>query len=182
MILLDYLAPGLRLVVCGTAPGRASAARGHYYAGPGNRFWEYLHLAGLTPVRLRPEDDATIPSYGIGLTDVAKHAIGTDSQVGAGADDPATFITKVEQYRPAWVAFHGKASATSVWRHLGRHGVPRYGLQPLAIGGAQVFVLPSASAANQRRDYEGKPDRLVWFQELARLAGFVCEAEASPNL
>jgi TDG/mug DNA glycosylase family protein len=57
-VLPDYLAPNLRLVICGTAAGKASAARGHYYAGLGNRFWEYLQVSGLTPVRLHPEDDA----------------------------------------------------------------------------------------------------------------------------
>ena len=139
MILPDYLAPDLRLIVCGTAPGRASAARGHYYAGPGNRFWEYLHLAGMTPVRLRPEDDATILSYGIGLTDVAKQAAGTDVQVQRAAHDPAGLVAKMEEYRPAWAAFHGKASATSVWRHLGYGGAPGYGLQPFTLGGSRVF-------------------------------------------
>ncbi len=168
----DYLAGGLRLVVCGTAPGQASAVRGHYYAGPGNRFWEYMHLAGMTPERLRPEDDATILSYGIGLTDVAKRAVGTDAQVDRGAYDPPGLVAKMETYRPAWLAFHGKASAMSVWRYLGNRGVPDYGVQEFVLAGAHVFVLPSASAANQRRDYEGRADRLDWFRALAQTAGF----------
>ena len=33
-ILPDVLAPGLRVVFCGTAPGTASARAGAYYAGP----------------------------------------------------------------------------------------------------------------------------------------------------
>lgn len=170
VVLPDYLAPGLRLVVCGTAPGRASAARGHYYAGPRNRFWEYLYLAGMTPVRLRPEDDASVLAYGIGLTDVAKWAVGTDAQVERAAHDPAGLVAKLEECRPAWIAFHGKASATSVWRHLGYRGVPRYGVQPFTLACARAYVLPSASAANQRHDYEGRLDRLDWFRELAAIA------------
>jgi TDG/mug DNA glycosylase family protein len=35
MMLPDYLAPSLRLVICGTAASDAAAARGHHYAGPG---------------------------------------------------------------------------------------------------------------------------------------------------
>lgn len=50
-VLPDHLRPGLRVVFCGTAPGLISAARGHYYAGPGNAFWPLLHDAGFTPAR-----------------------------------------------------------------------------------------------------------------------------------
>ncbi|MFC7609612.1 uracil-DNA glycosylase family protein [Teichococcus aestuarii] len=45
-VLPDLLAPGLRLVFCGSAPGLVSAARGAYYAHPGNRFWGILHRRG----------------------------------------------------------------------------------------------------------------------------------------
>ena len=34
--LADFLAPDLHAVFVGTAAGDRSAARGHYYAGPGN--------------------------------------------------------------------------------------------------------------------------------------------------
>ena len=34
-----------------------------------------------------------------------------------------------------------------------------------------VFVLPCASGAAQRPAYEGRPDRLAWFRELAELVG-----------
>ncbi len=42
-ILPDVLAPGLALVVCGSAAGTVSARVGAYYAGPGNRFWPTPH-------------------------------------------------------------------------------------------------------------------------------------------
>lgn len=45
-VLDDVLAPNLRVVFCGTAVGVRSAARGHYYAGPGNDFWRLLHGSG----------------------------------------------------------------------------------------------------------------------------------------
>ena len=50
-VLPDVLAPDLRVVFVGTAAGARSAAVGHYYAGPGNRFWHTLHEIGLTPRR-----------------------------------------------------------------------------------------------------------------------------------
>lgn len=55
-MLPDYLEPNLSVVFVGTSVATASAARGHYYAGPGNKFWELLWEAGLTADRmLSPE-------------------------------------------------------------------------------------------------------------------------------
>jgi TDG/mug DNA glycosylase family protein len=62
------------LIIAGTAPGRESAKRGLYYAKPGNRFWQILHQAELTPCELRPEDCGRLSEYRIGLTDLAKDA------------------------------------------------------------------------------------------------------------
>ena len=58
-VLPDVLAPGLRIVFCGTAAGTVSARRGAYYAHPQNRFWPALHAVGLTPRLMRPR---TIPN------------------------------------------------------------------------------------------------------------------------
>ena len=79
-VLPDVLAPGLRVVFCGTAAGAVAARVGAPYAGPGNRFWWVLHEIGLTPRELRPQEFRELPRYGIGLTDVAKHASGSDTQ------------------------------------------------------------------------------------------------------
>lgn len=85
MILSDVLAPGLRVVFCGTAVSTKSARAGAYYAGPGNAFWSTLHEVGLTPRRLDPSEYAKLPRYGIGLTDLCKLASGSDREVGTGA-------------------------------------------------------------------------------------------------
>ena len=45
----DQLRPDLHLVFVGTAASTRSAALGHYYAHPGNRFWRAIHEAGITP-------------------------------------------------------------------------------------------------------------------------------------
>jgi mismatch-specific thymine-DNA glycosylase len=68
-MLPDYLVAGLRVVIVGTAAGDASAARGHYYAGRGNQFWKLLRTSGLVLLPLRLDDDGSLPSFGIGLTD-----------------------------------------------------------------------------------------------------------------
>lgn len=171
-ILPDYLRPGLTIVFCGTAVGTKSASRGHYYAGPGNDFWRFLHEAGITPVRLRPEEDHRLYEVGCGLTDLAKDVIAS-SDAGLRPHYRAEeFIAKVEGYCPAWVAFHGKEAARVVARHLGHRLSVRLGVQPWKIGVASVFVLPSASGANRNaRRLEGKTDRVEWFKELAGVAG-----------
>jgi hypothetical protein len=95
-MLPDYLEPDLRLVLVGTAVGEQSATRGHYYAGPGNSFWKFLHEAALTPTRLEPLDDATLPRYGIGLTDLVK-SIAQSHDRDLPYDFPA-FTHKIEHY------------------------------------------------------------------------------------
>ena len=46
--------PPLRVLFCGINPGLVSAATGHHFARPGNRFWPALHAAGFTPRLLAP--------------------------------------------------------------------------------------------------------------------------------
>jgi TDG/mug DNA glycosylase family protein len=66
-----------------------------------------------------------------------------------------------------------------VSRRLGRGAGVAYGEQAWTVAGAKVFVLPSSSGANRRRDYEGRPDRLSWFVELAGVAGFATSEDAA---
>ena len=110
-VLPDVLAPGLRLVICGSAAGAVSAARGAYYAGPGNKFWRILAETGLTPRRLAAEEFSAVLSFGIGLTDMAKRASGSDASLPRDADDVAGFIARIRRVRPHLVAFNGKRAA-----------------------------------------------------------------------
>ena len=141
-VLPDVLAPGLRVVFCGYAPGTASARAGAYYAGPGNRFWLTLREVGLTPLLLRPAEFARLPEFGLGLTDVSKTASGSDQEVGRRGVDPARLAAAIEAASPAHLAFNGKNAARAA---LGRK--VDYGPQPERIGGAAVWVLPSTSGA-----------------------------------
>jgi TDG/mug DNA glycosylase family protein len=166
-ILPDYLAPGLRAVFVGTAVGTTSAARGHYYAGPGNVFWDLLHRSGLTTNRLYPDDDRKILAYGFGLTDLVKTRAASSDAGLIGFDVPG-FVAKMERYKPAWVVFHGKEPAKQAARHLRKGTWVPLGRQSWTIGATSVFVLPSSSAANQNPAVlEGKASRVEWWKELA---------------
>jgi TDG/mug DNA glycosylase family protein len=150
-VLDDVLAPGLRVVFCGTAPGRASAAQGAYYAHPQNKFWRVLHEVGFTPRQLRPEEFREVLQYGLGLTDIAKHTFGMDSQLPAGSLGPEAtraLRERIDFYQPRVLAF---TSVTGGSRYLGRKA--RLGLQPERVGNTIVWVLPSpAPTANWRWD------------------------------
>jgi G:T/U-mismatch repair DNA glycosylase len=109
----DVLAPGLKVVFCGTAAGERSAQRGCYYAGPGNKFWPTLADIGLTPRRLRPEEFRELPSYGLGLTDLAKKVSGADSILRSSDFDVEGFRRRLIEAAPRFIAFNGKRAAAA---------------------------------------------------------------------
>lgn len=162
-VLPDVLADDLDVVFCGLAVGDCAALRGHHHAGPGDSFWDLLHEAGLTPRRLAPDEEDTLPTYGLGLTDVPRDLRTPD---GRWVYDVPGLVAKAERLRPCWMALTGKGTAATVARGLGRRP-PGLGPVSWTIGPAEVFVLPSPSGANRRRDYDGRPARLDWWAELA---------------
>ena len=162
-VLPDVLADNLDVVFCGLAVGDCAALRGHHHAGPGDSFWALLHEAGLTPRRLAPDEDDTLPTYGLGLTDVPRDLRAADGRL---VYDVPGLVAKAEQLQPRWIALTGKGTAATVARGLGCRP-PGLGPVSWTIGPAEVFVLPSPSGANRRRDYDGRPARLDWWVELA---------------
>ncbi len=166
-VLPDYLAQGLRVVFCGTAPGLVSAARGHYYGGPGNRFWSFLFEAGFVPQPLDPTDDHRVLEYGIGLTDLVKDM--AQSHDRGLIYDVAGLERRITAHAPEWLALTSKEAGRAAARFLGTP-TPGLGNQPWRLGGAKVFVLPSPSGRNQGRAlYDGRSDRLSWWKELGGL-------------
>jgi TDG/mug DNA glycosylase family protein len=147
-VLPDILRPDLRLVICGSAAGAVSAARGAYYAGPGNKFWRILAETRLTPRQLVPEEFHTLPGFGIGLTDMCKTASGSDSELPRDADDVAGFIARIRRVQPRMVAFNGKRAA-AVFYNVSSASLA-YGLGASCGDFAPVWILPSTSAAAAR--------------------------------
>lgn len=144
--LRDVIVPGLDVLFCGINPSLLSAERGHHFARPGNRFWPALHLAGLTPRRLTPDEDELLPRYGLGVTNLVDRPTRTAAELGVAElrTGAAALTALVTRFRPRVLAVLG----VGAWRTgFGRPGAA-IGLQAERIGGAATWVVPNPSGLN----------------------------------
>ncbi|HXH49892.1 MAG TPA: mismatch-specific DNA-glycosylase [Terriglobia bacterium] len=161
----DYLRTGLRLVFVGFNPGERSARIGHYYAGRGNQFWNFLFESGLTPVRLKPEEDHRILEFGFGLTDLVKRW--SNSINGLTKEDfhwgvPA-LKARLLQASPEAIAFNGKTCFEKFQGHKAELGAQRS-----VFGNSRIYVLPSTSGRNGSLS---RSQKLRYFRNLKRWLG-----------
>jgi double-stranded uracil-DNA glycosylase len=142
----DVIAPGLRVLFCGINPGLYTAAVGHHFARPGNRFWPALHAAGFTERLVSPFDERELLKTGYGITNVVMRATASADQLSReelrkGGEQLGA---KVHRYRPAFLAVLGLGAYRSAWQRpkavIGRQGEP--------IGETVVWVLPNPSGLN----------------------------------
>jgi TDG/mug DNA glycosylase family protein len=142
----DVIAPGLNVLFCGINPGLWSAATGHHFARPGNRFWPAVYRGGFTPRQLRPEEQSELLRYGCGVTNLVRRATAqaaelTPAEIAAGG---RRLVTTVRRVRPAWLAVLGSGAFRTAFGD--RKAV--VGPQPTRIGGARVWLLPNPSGLN----------------------------------
>jgi TDG/mug DNA glycosylase family protein len=142
----DVLASGLRVVFAGINPGLYSAATGHHFARPGNRFWPALHRSGFTPRQLRPDEQDQLLSLGLGITNVAPRATAraaglTPAELREGALE---LQEKMARLRPQWLAVLG----VTVYRTAFGHPDAVVGPQAAALGLTRLWVLPNPSGLN----------------------------------
>ncbi|MFE3824759.1 G/U mismatch-specific DNA glycosylase [Streptomyces sp. NPDC059092] len=145
-VLPDVVAGGLRVLFRGINPGLLSAATGHHFARPGNRFWPVLHLSGFTPRRLLPAEQDELPTYGLGITNVVARATARADELSpeefrAGG---RILTAKVERLRPAWLAVVG----ITAYRTAFDEKRARIGPQERTIGGTRIWALPNPSGLN----------------------------------
>jgi TDG/mug DNA glycosylase family protein len=145
-VLGPILGPALRVLFVGINPSLRSAEVGHHFARPGNRFWPTLHAAGFTPQLLRPDEDAELPSYGVGVTNIAFRPTRAAAELsrdelraGAGELDAV-----VRTHAPGLVAVVG----LTAYRTAFDRPKAAMGLQADTIGGRPVWVLPNPSGLN----------------------------------
>lgn len=165
-ILPDLLADCLDVVFIGSAVGARSARRGHYYSHPTNAFWRLLDEVGFTPYRLRPEQDAEVLRYGIGVSDLVKD-VAQSNDDGLNFSTGGEVLARVVGCSPGWIAFNGIGVGRQAAKQCGA-STTVHGHQRWTIAGIQVFVLPSSSSANSRPVIEGKT-KVEWWSELRQL-------------
>ena len=159
----DVIGPALDVVFVGINPGLYTAAIGHHFGRPGNRFWPALHRSGFTERQLDPAEDRSLLERGLGVTNLVARTTASAAELGreelaAGA---AALRRKIRRHRPRAVAFLGLDAYRLAF------GVRKaaLGRQPEPLEGAAVWVLPNPSGLNA--SYQ-MPDFVRLFGELRR--------------
>jgi TDG/mug DNA glycosylase family protein len=157
----DVIAPRLRVLFCGINPGLYTAAVGHHFARPGNRFWPALFAGGFTDRIVSPFDERELLAQGYGVTNVVMRTTATADELTreelrAGGKQ---LIAKVKRYKPDFLAVLGLGAYRTAWEQ------PKavIGRQDESIGETVVWVLPNPSGLNAH--YQAK-DLAVVFAEL----------------
>ena len=157
----DVIAPGLRVLFCGINPGLYSAAVGHHFARPGNRFWPTLYAAGFTGRQLPPAEERELLNLGYGLSNLVQRATASAKTLSAHelVEGARRLELKVQRYRPGVVAILGIGAYRSAFRRpeavLGR--------QRERVADAIIWVLPNPSGLNA---HYPMPSMVQNYQEL----------------
>ena len=145
-LLPDVLAGGLQVVFCGINPGLWSAATGHHFARPGNRFWPALHASGLTPRQLAPGEQEQLLALGLGVTNVVPRASARADELTRQeyVEGGRRLAALVAEDRPAWLAVLG----VTAYRAAFDAPKAQVGPQDARLGETRIWVLPNPSGLN----------------------------------
>jgi TDG/mug DNA glycosylase family protein len=140
------LGPDLKLLFVGINPGLYTAAVGHHFARPGNRFWPALYRAGFVDRPLTAFDDRELPAYGLGITNIVERATARADELGA--DELIAGARRLEKivkrHRVRAVAFLG----VTAYRIALEKPRAKVGPAEERLAQARVWVLPNPSGLN----------------------------------
>jgi TDG/mug DNA glycosylase family protein len=149
----DLLAPDLRVLFCGINPGLYSAVTLHHFARPGNRFWKALHRSGFTDRLLSPHEDASLPEWRLGVTNLVARTTATADELSTEElrDGARRLGERLEPLRPRAVAILG------VGAYRKGFGRPRatVGPQDERLGGSRLWLLPNPSGRTAAYQLDG---------------------------
>ncbi len=157
----DVIAPNLKILFCGINPGLYSAATGHNFARPGNRFWPTLFKSGFTDQLFSPYEERKLLENGYGITNIVKRATVSADELSKeeliqGAKE---LKRKVKKYSPAYLAVVG----LTAYRTAFISPKAKIGLQEEKIDKTLIWVLPNPSGLNAHHQL---PDLIKYFTEL----------------
>jgi TDG/mug DNA glycosylase family protein len=161
----DVIGLDLQVLFCGINPGLYTAAVGHHFARPGNRFWPALHQSGFTDQLLSPFAERELLLRRLGVTNVVERATAAASELTKDdfIEGGRRLSAKVRRYRPRIVAVLG----VGAYRQAFAHPKAVIGEQDEQIGAARVWVLPNPSGLNANYQLN---DLVKLFKELRRVS------------
>ncbi|HWM41709.1 MAG TPA: G/U mismatch-specific DNA glycosylase [Burkholderiales bacterium] len=136
----------MKVLFVGINPGLYSAATGHHFARPGNRFWPALWEGGFTPRLLHPSEQEELLKSGYGITNLVNRGTATAEELAPGefVRGRRRLAAKVRRYSPKIVAFLG----VGAYCHAFECKQARVGPQAERFEGAKVWLLPNPSGLN----------------------------------
>ncbi len=142
----DIITPGLKVLFCGINPGLYTAAVGHHFARPGNRFWPALFASGFTDRLLSPYEEQELLNCRCGITNLVSRATNAAAELRLEELEKGRTILeeKIARYRPACVAVVG----VDAYRKAFGRPKASLGRQAEDLHGSLVWVLPNTSGLN----------------------------------
>jgi TDG/mug DNA glycosylase family protein len=142
----DVIGPNLKVLFVGINPGLYTAAIGHHFGRPGNKFWPAIFAGGFSERLLSPFEERELLERGYGITNVVARASAradelTEDEMRAGA---RILTAKVLRYKPRMMAVLGLVAYRQAF------GRPKaaLGLQTEKIGNTGIWLLPNPSGLN----------------------------------
>jgi TDG/mug DNA glycosylase family protein len=142
----DLVAENLTVLFVGINPGLYTAAIGHHFGRPGNRFWPAIHRAGFTPRLFSPFEESLLLDLGLGITNLVDRATVradelSNEELRAGG---RRLESKLGHWRPTVAAFLG----IQPYRVVSGLKRVKVGFQTELFGGTRAWVLPNPSGLN----------------------------------
>jgi double-stranded uracil-DNA glycosylase len=162
----DLIAPDLKVLFVGINPGLYTAAIGHHFGRPGNRFWPALFAGGITPRLFSPFEESELLKLGYGITNLVDRATATADELSR--DELVRGRWRLERnvlkFQPKLVTIVG----ITAYRAAFIRPKAQLGRQPESIGKSVLWVLPNPSGLNAHH----QPITLAkLFRELREAAG-----------
>ena len=134
------------MLFCGINPGLYTAAVGHHFARPGNRFWPALYAGGFTDRLLSPFDERELLKSGYGITNVVARTTASADELSKGEiiAGGKRLRAKVLRYQPRVLAVLG----VGAYRTAFNRPKATVGRQDETIGATVLWVLPNPSGLN----------------------------------
>ena len=142
----DVIARDLRVLFCGINPGLYTAAVGHHFARPGNRFWPALFAGGFTDRLFSPHEERLLLRLGYGITNIVNRATAAASEIPRAEleEGRRRLEAKVLRCRPRFLAILGLQAYRLAFNRPGAS----LGRQPETIGATAIWLLPNPSGLN----------------------------------